>query len=24
MIIYNVTVNIDNSVREEWLHWMKT
>jgi hypothetical protein len=24
MIIYNVTVNIDNEVREEWLSWMKT
>ena len=24
MIIYNVTTNIDNDVREEWLHWMKT
>jgi Domain of unknown function (DUF4286) len=24
MIIYNVTVNIDNDVREEWLNWMKT
>ena len=23
MIIYNVTVNIDNDVREEWLNWMK-
>lgn len=23
MIIYNVTVKIDNDVREEWLHWMK-
>jgi len=23
MIIYNVTVNIDNDVREEWLQWMK-
>lgn len=23
MIIYNVTVNIDNSVAEEWLQWMK-
>ena len=23
MIIYNVTVNIDNSVAEEWLLWMK-
>lgn len=23
MIIYNVTVNIDNSVHEEWLEWMK-
>jgi hypothetical protein len=24
MIIYNVTVNIENDVREEWLQWMKT
>lgn len=24
MIIYNVTVNIDNDVKEEWLTWMKT
>lgn len=24
MIIYNVTVNIDNSVHEEWLEWMKS
>lgn len=23
MIIYNVTVNIDNSVGEEWLKWMR-
>lgn len=23
MIIYNVTVNIENNVREEWLRWMK-
>lgn len=23
MIIYNVTVNIENDVREEWLKWMK-
>ncbi|MFN5224348.1 MAG: DUF4286 family protein [Bacteroidota bacterium] len=23
MIIYNVTVNIDNSVRAEWLKWMQ-
>lgn len=23
MIIYNVTVNIDDSVHEEWLKWMK-
>jgi hypothetical protein len=23
MIIYNVTVNIDNSVHEEWLRWMR-
>lgn len=23
MIIYNVTVNIDDSVHEEWVQWMK-
>ena len=23
MIIYNVTINIDDSVRDEWLKWMK-
>lgn len=23
MIIYNVTVNIDNSVHQEWLTWIK-
>lgn len=23
MLIYNVTVNIDDSVHEEWLKWMK-
>lgn len=23
MIIYNVTVNIDDDVREEWLEWMQ-
>ncbi len=23
MIIYNVTVNIENDVREEWLKWMR-
>jgi hypothetical protein len=23
MIIYNVTVNIDHSVHDEWLQWMK-
>lgn len=23
MIIYNVTVNIDHSVHDEWLDWMK-
>lgn len=23
MIIYNVTVNIENEVHDEWLHWMK-
>ena len=24
MIIYNVTVNVDESVHNEWLAWMKT
>ncbi|HEY1038937.1 MAG TPA: DUF4286 family protein [Bacteroidia bacterium] len=24
MFIYNVTVNLDESVHEEWLNWMKT
>ncbi len=24
MILYSVTVNIDNGVHDEWLHWMKT
>ncbi len=24
MIIYNVTVNIDNSIHTDWLNWMKT
>jgi len=24
MIIYNVTVNIENDVHEDWLNWMKT
>lgn len=23
MIIYNVTVNVDLDVHDEWLHWMK-
>jgi hypothetical protein len=23
MIIYNVTINIDNDVRDEWIQWMK-
>ena len=23
MILYNVTVKIDNNVREEWLQWMR-
>ena len=23
MIIYNVTININDSVREEWIQWMK-
>ena len=24
MIIFNTTVNVENSVKEEWLQWMKT
>ncbi len=24
MILYNVTINIDDSVHDEWLEWMKT
>ncbi len=24
MIIYNVTINIEKSVHDEWLEWMKT
>jgi hypothetical protein len=24
MIIYNVTVNIENAVHEDWLEWMKS
>lgn len=24
MIIYNVTVNVDDTVHNEWLEWMKT
>ncbi len=24
MIIYNVTINIENSVHSDWLSWMKT
>jgi hypothetical protein len=24
MILYNVTVNVDDSINEEWLEWMKT
>lgn len=23
MIIYNVTVNVEQSIADEWLHWMK-
>lgn len=23
MIIYNVTINIDESIEKEWLHWMR-
>lgn len=24
MIIYNVTVNVDADIAQEWLHWMRT
>ena len=24
MLIYNVTLNIDDSIHDQWLHWMKT
>ncbi len=24
MYIYNVTINIEESIEERWLHWMKT
>ncbi len=24
MIIYNITINVDDSVHDEWLNWMKT
>ena len=24
MILYNVTVNVDDDVHDEWLQWMKT
>ena len=24
MYIYNVTINIDNSIHDEWFGWMKT
>lgn len=24
MILYNVTVNVEQSIEEEWLHWMKS
>lgn len=24
MIIYNVTINIDDSVHNQWLNWLKT
>jgi hypothetical protein len=24
MYIYNVTINIEESIRDQWLHWMKT
>ena len=23
MIVYNVTVNIDNDIQNDWVHWMK-
>ena len=23
MIIYNVTINVDDSIHEEWVHWMQ-
>lgn len=24
MIIYNITANVENDIKEEWLQWMKT
>lgn len=24
MIIYNITNNVENDIKEEWLNWMKT
>lgn len=24
MIIYNITINVENDVKSEWLDWMKT
>jgi hypothetical protein len=24
MILYNVTVNIDHDIHEEWLNWMRS
>lgn len=24
MLIYNVTINIEEAVHQDWLHWMKT
>ncbi len=24
MILYNVTINIDQSVHDQWMHWMQT
>ncbi|HMQ68990.1 MAG TPA: DUF4286 family protein [Ignavibacteria bacterium] len=24
MILYNVTINVDDSINEEWLEWMKS
>lgn len=24
MILYNVTINVDDSIKDEWLEWMKS